>query len=59
MPMNSDFFYQCLPNKMYQLKSEKCSGGKLSKIRITGMAAASATGVRRRKSRKTTVLQKC
>ena len=38
------FFYQCLPNKTYQLKSEKCYGGKLSKIRITGMAAANAMG---------------
>ena len=37
-------FYQCLPNKTYQLKSEKCSGGKLSKIRITGLAAANAVG---------------
>ena len=37
-------FFQCLPNKTYQLKSEKCSGGELSKIRITGMEAASATG---------------
>ena len=42
--MNSDFFYQCLPNKSYQLKSEKCYGKKLSKIRITGMAAANAMG---------------
>ena len=37
-------FYQCLPNKTYQLKSEKCSGGKLSKIRITSLAAANALG---------------
>ena len=37
-------FYQCIPNKTYQLKSEKCSGGKLSKIRITGLAAANALG---------------
>ena len=29
-------FYQCVPNKTYQLRSEKCSGGKLSKVRITG-----------------------
>ena len=35
-------FYQCLPNKTYQLKSEKWYEGKLSKIRITGMAAANA-----------------
>ena len=41
--MNEDefgLFYQCLPNKTDQLKSEKCYGGKLSKIRITGLAAA-------------------
>ena len=37
-------FYQCLPNKSYQLKMEKCSGGKHSKIRITGLAAANAFG---------------
>ena len=37
-------FYKCVINKTYQLKSEKCSGGKLSKIRITGMAAANAVG---------------
>ena len=30
--------------KTYQLKSEKCSGGKLSKVRITGMASANAAG---------------
>ena len=35
-------FYPCLPNKTYQLKSEKCYGGKLNKIHITGMAAANA-----------------
>ena len=37
-------FYQCLPKKSYQLKTEKCSGGKHSKIRITGLAAANAVG---------------
>ena len=37
-------FSKCVINKTYQLKSEKCSGGKLSKIRITGMAAANAVG---------------
>ena len=36
--------YQCLPNKSYQLKTEKCSGGKHSKTRITGLAAADAVG---------------
>ena len=37
-------FYQCLPNKTYHLKEEKCSGKKKSKIRLTRIAAASATG---------------
>lgn len=37
-------FYQCLPNKTYHLKSEKCSGGKHSKVRLTGLAAANAVG---------------
>ena len=37
-------FYICMTNKTCQLKSEKCSGGKLSKVRITGMAAANAVG---------------
>ena len=35
-------FYKCVINKIYQLRSEKYSGRKLSKIRITGMAAANA-----------------
>ena len=37
-------FYQCLPNKTFHLKSDKCSGGKYSKIRIAGLAAANAVG---------------
>ena len=37
-------FYQCLPYKSYHLKTEKCSGGKHSKIRNTGLAAANAIG---------------
>ena len=37
-------FYQCLPYKSYHLKTEKCSGGKHSKIRITGLAAADTIG---------------
>ena len=40
----SGHFYQSLPNKTYQLKSENCYGGKLNKIRITGMAAANSMG---------------
>ena len=37
-------FYQALPNKTLHLKSERCVGGKHSKIRLTGMAASNAVG---------------
>ena len=37
-------FYQCLPNQTLQLKVEKCSGGKHSKIRLTGLATGNAYG---------------
>ena len=37
-------FYQCLPSKTYHLSGEKCSGGKKSKVRLTDMTVASATG---------------
>ena len=37
-------FYQCLPDKTYHHNGEKCSGGKKNKVRLTGMAAASAVG---------------
>ena len=37
-------FYQGLPTTTLHRKGEKCSGGKHSKVRITGMATASATG---------------
>ncbi|XP_065674039.1 tigger transposable element-derived protein 4-like [Hydra vulgaris] len=37
-------FYQCLPSKTYHLSREKCFGGKNSKVRLTGIAAGSATG---------------
>ena len=40
------FFYQCLPNKTLHLKGEKCSGGKHSKNRLTGLAAGNASGER-------------
>ena len=39
-------FYQCLPNKTFHFKKEKCSGGKHSKVRMTGMAAGNAKGER-------------
>ena len=37
-------FYQCLPHKLCPLKTEQCSGGKHSNIRITALAAANAVG---------------
>ena len=39
-----ELFYHCLSHKYYSLKTEKCSGGKHSKIRITGLAAADGVG---------------
>ena len=39
-------FYQCLPNKNFHFKKEKCSGGKHSKVRLTGMAVGNAKGER-------------
>ena len=43
---NADEFgllYQCLPTKTHHFSREKCSRGKYSKARLTGMAAASVT----------------
>ena len=37
-------FYKFVISKTHKLKSGKCSGGKLSKIRKTAMAAANAIG---------------
>ena len=37
-------FYQGLPKKTLHLKGEKCSSGKYNKVRLTGIAAARATG---------------
>ena len=37
-------FYQALPSKSMHFKNERCSGGKFSKVRLTGLAAANATG---------------
>ena len=37
-------FYQSLPKKTLHLKSEKCIGGKLSKVRLAGLAAGNAIG---------------
>ena len=39
-------FYQCLPDRSYHLKGEKCSGGKHSKTRLTGLAAGNPFGER-------------
>ena len=38
------FFYKALPDKSLQLKSEKCVGGKHSKVRLTDLAAGNAVG---------------
>ena len=35
-------FYQCLPNKTYHFKDQKCSGRKNIKVRLTGLAAGNA-----------------
>ena len=37
-------FYQALPSKSMHFKNERCSGGKFSKVLLTGLAAANATG---------------
>ncbi|XP_066253469.1 tigger transposable element-derived protein 4-like [Euwallacea similis] len=38
-----------LPNKTHKLKGERCSGGKMSKERITAMICAKASGTEKRK----------
>ena len=37
-------FYKALPKKTLHLKDERCTGGKHSKIRLTGLAAANMNG---------------
>ncbi len=37
-------FYQCLPSGSLHYKSEKCIGGKHSKVRLTGLVGANAVG---------------
>ena len=37
-------YFQALPSKSLHLKDEKCIGGKFSKVRLTGLAAANANG---------------
>ena len=37
-------FYQMLPTNTYHAKGEQCAGGKRSKVRLTGIAAANALG---------------
>ena len=39
-------FFLCLPNKTFHFKKGKCSGGKHSKVRLTGMASGNAKGER-------------
>lgn len=42
-------FFKLTPNKTLRFKGEKCSGGKLSKDRITVLVAANMTGTDKRK----------
>ena len=44
MQTNSDYFTNGLPNKTLHLKGEKCSGGKNSKVRLTGLPAGNGYG---------------
>ena len=37
-------FYQALPDKSLHYKGGRCSGGKHSKVKLTGLAAANVTG---------------
>ncbi|EDO40000.1 predicted protein [Nematostella vectensis] len=37
-------FYKALPDKLMHLKLQSCVGGKQSKVRLTGLAAASSSG---------------
>ena len=37
-------FYEGVPSKTFHFKGERCSGGKYSKARVTGMAASNALG---------------
>ena len=42
-PEKFDLFYQALPNKSLHYKGERCSGGKHSKVRLTGVAVGNTT----------------
>ncbi|XP_050335026.1 tigger transposable element-derived protein 4-like [Bactrocera neohumeralis] len=42
-------FYKMLPDKTHKMKGETCSGGKMSKERITAMICANASGTVKRK----------
>ena len=47
MQTNSDYFTNaCLTQPYTYLKGQKCSGGKHSKMRLTGLAAGNAYGER-------------
>ena len=37
-------FYEALPSKSLHFRGKRCSGGKHSKVRLTGMAASNALG---------------
>lgn len=42
-------FYRMMPDKTHRIKGETCSGGKMSKDRITAMVCANASGSEKRK----------
>ena len=39
-----DLFYEALPSKSLHFRGKCCSGGKHSKVRLTGIAASTALG---------------
>ena len=56
-------FFQVLPNRTLELKGDKCTGGKHSKIRLTRISLASATVEKLQllhwKKQKPEMLQEC
>lgn len=37
-------FYKCLPDKTFSFKSDKCHGGKISKLRLRVLLGTNSTG---------------
>lgn len=46
---NAGLFYKLMPDKILKFKGDNCSGGKLSKDRITVMVAANMSGTEKKK----------